>query len=313
MKYVFIINPIAGDGKFVDNLEKQIKDCFTKTTDDFEIYETINKGDGKKRVIELCETKKDITFVSCGGDGTIHEIINGMAGYKNATLAIMPLGSGNDFVRNFDNFQAFLDIEAIISGHTEKIDLLKVNDEYVITVGNVGYDADVAFNMTKFKSVPLLTGRGRYNVSLIYSLIHKLGKELVYEFDDGTVMSHNLLLGVVANGQTYGSGYMCAPYATIDDGILDVCLMKKMSRFKILQMINSYKNGNHIEDPNLVDYAIYKKCKSVRLTSENDIHLCVDGELMGGKDFYFQCMEKKLNFLIPKGAKIIEGRKKTNN
>jgi len=310
MKYVFIINPKAGDGKFVENIESKILACFSKNNHQYEIHKTVNKGDANKCVKTLCKTGEEITFVSCGGDGTIHEIINSMIAYDNAKLAIMPLGSGNDFVRNFENTEKFMDIDAIIKGKTEKIDLLKVNGEYVATVGNVGYDADVAFNMTKFKRCPLLTGRGRYNISLIYSLIHKIGKELTYTFDDGTVMVHNLLLGVVANGQTYGSGYKCAPYASINDGILDVCLMKKMTRIQIVQMINSYKNGNHLDDKKLSNYMIYKKCKNVRLTSEKDIHLCVDGELMEGNDFYFECIEKGIKFVMPEGSKIIQGRKK---
>lgn len=309
MKYVFIVNPIAGDGKFVANVENQIRECFSKNDHEFEIYETINKGDGKKHVKMLCDTGEKITFVSCGGDGTIHEIINGMMGYENASLAIMPFGSGNDFIRNFENFQSFLSVESIVKGQTKKVDLIKVNGVYVASVGNVGYDADVAFNMSKFKKVPFLTGRGRYNISLIYSLIHKLGKKLKYKFDDGTVLSDDLLLGVVANGQTYGSGYKCAPYASVNDGVLDVCLIRKMSRLRIMNMVKSYKNGNHMEDKRLDNYTIYKKCKNVRLTSESDLHLCIDGELMSGKEFYFECVENAINFIIPEKSGIVKARK----
>lgn len=308
MKYIFLVNPTAGDGKFVESLELKIKSVFSNGGYEYEIYETTGKDKAKRFMKDRCLRGEELVFVSCGGDGTIHNIINSIVGYENASLAVMPFGSGNDFIRNFSDIESYLDLNNLINGRKEKIDLMKVNEEYVASVGNVGFDADVAFNMTKFKKIKVLTGRGRYNVSLFYSMMHKLGKNLKYYFDDGTVLSENLTLGVVANGQTYGSGYMCAPYASVDDGILDICLMKIMTRRTMIRLIDIYKHGNHLDDERMRKYVIYKKSKTVKLESKTDINLCVDGELMCGKVFNFKCEHDAINFIIPLSSKIVHGR-----
>ncbi|MEJ1730809.1 diacylglycerol kinase family protein, partial [Escherichia coli] len=94
-----------------------------------------------------------------------HEIINGAFGYKNVSVGVIPVGSGNDFIKNFTNPAYFSDINLQTEGKSLELDLLKANDEYVASVLNIGLDADVAFNMNKFKKIPFINGPTRYYLS----------------------------------------------------------------------------------------------------------------------------------------------------
>ena len=86
------------------------------------------------------ESSERLRFYACGGDGTLGEVVNGAAGQVNAEVGLIPIGTGNDFVRNFADAGDFFDIEAQVMGEARAIDLIKCNDRYGINVVNVGFD-----------------------------------------------------------------------------------------------------------------------------------------------------------------------------
>ncbi|WP_326910390.1 diacylglycerol/lipid kinase family protein [Sedimentibacter sp. MB31-C6] len=304
MKHIFIVNPVAGKGKYqleiIKNIENQL---YGKT--DFEIYITKSKEDVKRYVISKCKENVSMVLYACGGDGTLHDVINSAQDYEQVNIGIIPCGTGNDYVKNFENYYNFNDVIAQIEGSKVELDLIKVNDEYAASVCNIGFDADAAFNMHKFKSIPFITGTGCYILSVLYSLTKKLGKNLEVEVDDKIKFNGKFLLGVIANGNSYGGGYKCAPKAIINDGIIDICFIDKISRFKILGLINEYKIGKHLENENIKKYVTYKKCKTVRMKCDNPINLCIDGESSIHNELFFEISHKSLRFWIPKGTKPI--------
>ncbi|HAQ40909.1 MAG TPA: lipid kinase, partial [Clostridiales bacterium] len=117
-------------------------------------------------------------FYACGGDGTLHEVVNAACGFNHVSVGVIPCGSGNDFIKNFDNADNFHSIESQINGKSVNLDLIKVMNEFAVSVCNIGFDADAAFNMHKFKKVPFVSGSGRYFLSVFYCLMKKLGKNL---------------------------------------------------------------------------------------------------------------------------------------
>ena len=306
MKHIFIINPVAGNGKYQIGLEKSILNCFENSNCEYEIYFTKGKGDCQNFVRKKCEDKIPYTFYACGGDGTLHEVINVACKYNHVTVGLIPCGSGNDFVKNFTGNENFFDINSQINGSTISIDLIKVKDEYAASVCNIGFDADVAFNMHKFKKIPYISGPSCYFLSVLYCLLKRLGKPLEVEFDDGQVVRDNFLLSVVANGNYYGGGYKCAPYAGINDGYLDVCLVNKVSRFKILNLIDKYKKGLHMVDEETKKICIYKKCKWVKIKSNLPINLCIDGESYVYNEIEFEIAQGTVNFNLPKNSQLCE-------
>ncbi|KAF5040057.1 Diacylglycerol kinase [bioreactor metagenome] len=304
MRHIFIINPVAGKGRSQSEIASNINSLLQNKEIQYEIYYTRYKGDAKSFVDSKCTDKSPVVFYACGGDGTLHEVINAAVSYSHASVGVIPCGSGNDFVKNFNNHYLFGDIAAQVSGETVKLDMIKAQNEYAASVCNIGFDADAAFNMHKFKKIPFITGSGCYILSVLYCLLKKLGKKLKVVLDDDYTFEGTFLLGVAANGHSYGGGYKCAPKALINDGVIDVCFVNKMSRFKILGLIGSYKNGTHLENEKLKDYITYKKCKTVKIISQESINLCVDGENYVFEEIDFEIVPESLNFRLPKGVTV---------
>jgi YegS/Rv2252/BmrU family lipid kinase len=306
MKHIFIINPIAGNGKYQIELESSIHRYFNNDKGRYDVYITKGKGDSQHYIEEKCKENKAYTFYSCGGDGTLHEIINVAYKYKHVNVALIPCGSGNDFVKNFTNNNNFYDIASLVNGTAIYVDLVKVNDRYSTSVCNIGFDADVAYNMDKFRKIPFISGPTRYLLSVVYCLVKKLGNYLEIKFDDGTVIQDDFLLSVAANGMFYGGGYKCAPYASINDNLIDVVLINKVSRFKIMNLINKYKRGEHLIDEGVKKVCTYKKCEELLIKSKSSINVCIDGENYSYDQVKLKIEKAAINFVIPKGSQICE-------
>ena len=277
MKYIFIINPKSGK----KDSTVYIKDYLEKNYNDlkYEIYNTKAVGDAIKYVKNVCEAKEEpITFIACGGDGTLNEVINGVYGYNDVYVSVYPCGSGNDFVKVFGKTNHFLDLNKIINGENRVIDVLKVNNRYTINMCNLGFDASVAYKMHVFRKWPLVSGKGAYNLALAFSLIFKMKHKCVIEIDGEEIFNGNMLLTAIGNGLCCGGGYYCLPKAIIDDGKMDVVFIKKISRFTFIKLVKKYKNGTYLDDPRYYKFITYKKCKTLTLKSQKDIAYSLDGE-----------------------------------
>lgn len=304
MRHIFIINPVAGDGKYQDDIVSNIHAWLKNKKIEYEVYFTKYKGDIKDYLRNKCLDKVPSVFYACGGDGTLHEVVNAACGFDHVSVGVIPCGSGNDFIKNFDNADNFHSIESQIHGESINLDLIKVMDEFAVSVCNIGFDADAAFNMHKFKKVPFVSGSGRYFLSVFYCLMKKLGKDLEIIIDNKTKLKGSFLLGVAANGHSYGGGYKCAPLAVINDGIMDLCLVNKLSRFKIMGFIGSYKNGTHLENPKLKKSINYYKCRNVKIKSNEPLNICIDGESYIYNEVELSSEKNALRFWLPKGTQV---------
>ncbi len=311
MRHIFIINPVAGKGNYQQDIENNINNFLKNKEIEYEIYYTKFKGDINDFVISKCKDEVSTVFYACGGDGTLHEVINAARNFKHVSIGVIPCGSGNDFVKNFENSNYFQNIDAQIQGQTVSLDLVKANEEYAVSVCNVGFDADAAFNMHKFKKIPFITGSGCYILSVFYCLLKPLGKNLNVVIDGSSELKGSFLLGVIANGHSYGGGYKCAPLAEVNDGIMDMCFVYKISRLKIISLIKSYKAGDHLESLKFKKYITYKKCKHVKIVSKEIVTLCIDGENYACDEFDFEIVPNALNFWLPKGVKVQKFKKST--
>jgi diacylglycerol kinase (ATP) len=303
MRHIFIINPIAGNGKLQEKLIKTIDLELEGKEIDYEVYVTKSKEDTRSFARRKCQEEKSAVLYSCGGDGTLHEIINGAFGYKNVSVGVIPVGSGNDFIKNFTNPAYFSDINLQTEGKSLELDLLKANDEYVASVLNIGLDADVAFNMNKFKKIPFINGPTRYYLSIFYSLAGKLGKQIEVTTDKD-VIKGTFLIGVVANGQYYGGGYKCAPLAELNDGILDLCFVENISRPKIVTLLGSYKKGEHLENPKINKYLTYDKLNSAMIKFNEPTNVCMDGDRFIYSEISISTERNALRFWLPNGVRL---------
>ena len=305
MKHIFIINPKAGKGKATE-LIPFIYEFFKDKSEEFIIRLTEYPGHATEIAKEY-SVSGDCRIYSVGGDGTVNEVVNGIAGTQSS-LGVIPAGSGNDFIRSIANpsdIQA--DIRDItirtINGEDKYIDLAKVNDKYFINISSIGFDADVVFNADKFKKVPGITGSMAYVISIIYTVLRKKISKVKLRIDDRE-MKLNLLLAAIANGRFYGGGMLAAPEAKIDDGLFDICLVGEASRFMILRLFPMYIKGQHGK----LAEVEFLRGKKILIESEEELSLNIDGEIFSSSKIDFEIIEKGIKVILPKDASITQLR-----
>lgn len=298
MKHIFIINPTAGKGKSLE-LVPFIKEYFEDNAEEYVIKVTLYPGHATHIAREY-STSENCRIYSVGGDGTINEIVNGMAGTESS-LGVIPTGSGNDFIRSF---QEETDIKKLlvntINGDEKRIDLARVNEKYFLNISSIGFDANVVYNSDKFKKLPGVSGSMAYLISIIYSVFEKKICDVNIDID-GNKMKKKVLLAAIANGKYYGGGIIPTPDAKIDDGLFDICLVSDMSRFQILRLFPKYIKGLHGQ----LKQASFFKAKKITIESEDDLCVNIDGELMSARIINFEILEKAIKVVFP--AKEVRG------
>lgn len=302
MKHIFVINPNAGKKDRYEEISSLLKKY--DGIIDYETYRTTCKGDGREFVKNYLLThpkEETYRFYAIGGDGSLHDVVNGAYEFPNAEVACYPSGSGNDFIKNFDNHEGFRNLDSLINGHVKKVDLLKANNKVSINIFNYGFDGEVTFKMHRIKKWPLMSGNGAYNVAAFASLLLNMSTKMKITLDEEVIFDDKGLLIAVANGHTYGGGYKCAPESKVDDGLIDVCLIKKISRFKAPSLMSIYKRGEHISNKKLEGKVIYKKCKHVTIESPNPVAYAIDGEVFREKFIDITILPLALNFVLPEG------------
>ncbi|HEX2926621.1 MAG TPA: diacylglycerol kinase family protein, partial [Ruminiclostridium sp.] len=231
---------------------------------------------------------------SIGGDGTVNEIVNGIAGTSSA-LGVIPTGSGNDFIRSLHSETDVRKVIAgTIAGIEKSIDLARVNDKYFVNISSIGFDANVVFNAIKFKKKPGITGSMAYLLSIIYTVFkHKICNIKVDI--DGEQIRIRALLAAIANGKYYGGGMIPAPEAVIDDGLLDICLVSEVSRVKILNLFPKYMKGEH----GVIKQVSFHRGRKIRIEGDEDLCLNIDGEIVSARTIDYEVIEAGIKVIMP--------------
>ena len=245
-------------------------------------------------------------FIAFGGDGTLNEVTEGVWLSKNphAEIACVPCGSGNDFIRNFGTQSDFLNLDALIRGHAVVIDLMRTHRGVSAAICSVGIDADIAYGIPRFRRVPLCGGHMAYNLSILQRLCGKMGRRMLVDLD-GRRMEETLLIATVCNGSYYGGGFCAAPQADLHDGLLDVILVKKISRVHLAGVLAKYKKGEHIDGTEVA--APYRsimqhyRARHVRIQPCDGKSAIVnaDGECRREKMLDVQALERAAAFVLP--------------
>lgn len=298
MKIYFIVNPASGQGKAYRTIERLLENA----SFEYEIYLTTAPLDAVRFVKEKCEQHKDETvrFVACGGDGTLNEVVNGAVGYDNAEITCCPCGSGNDYVKYYGGADKFTDVEALATAPAYPVDLIKVNDTYSINVVNFGFDTCVLKTMLKVKRMKIIGGKNAYNTGVITAVLTAIHNKATL-YADGELLNKDgkFLLCTVANGNYIGGKYRCAPKSKNNDGLMDVCLFKPLSRFKLVQLIDAYEKGEHLDDGRFKLIVKYRRCKKLDVTAPEGFSISVDGELQETNKFSCEIVPGAVRFAAP--------------
>ena len=307
MKHVFIINPEAGKSggarALIPAIEKAAADFPEK---EIQIYETKAPLDAIRYARETALAEEgEIRFYACGGDGTLGEVVNGINGLKNASVGCVPVGSGNDFVRNFTGPEgSFLNIESQVFGEEASIDLIAWNDSVCINMLNIGFDCDVVAEAERLKKKKFFRGFTAYLGGVFVALSKKYGFPLSATFDGVKKTEGEMLLLAVANGSYCGGGFHSALAARLDDGLMDAYLIHKISRAKFMTLLPCYKSGKYVNKKRAQDCVEHIRCREIELSSPR-LHLCSDGEVYSLEKASIKILPGAVRFIIPRGCDFI--------
>jgi YegS/Rv2252/BmrU family lipid kinase len=243
-------------------------------------------------------------FICIGGDGTINEIANSAPGNTNVEFGVIPNGSGNDFVRNFTGKKNFYDIDAQIDGTAVALDLIKCNEYYCVNMVNIGFDCAVVKEADKLKKVKFLTPGISYILGVFVVLFRKFGTKMRLVFDDGEIIEKEFTLTAIGNGKFCGGGFMAAPRALLNDGLLDICAVDKISRLTFIKLVGSYKKGTHLINKGTKKVINYRRTSHFKMEFEAPLPICIDGEIKGAKSVDFSIVPGGFNFVVPKDCEL---------
>ena len=305
MKYYFIVNPNAGKKQGLKLIESQIEALSeaAKEGNEFITYLTKAPGHATELVKEIISDAagEEIVIFACGGDGTCFEVLNGIVPHQNVRMGILPVGSCNDFLKSFPQYD-FANLENLINASYVITDVIKVNDEYCLNVANFGFDArtndDQLKLRYKFKNV-----KTAYNVALAKNILSPLGDKVLIKANNQTFFEGKSLLFACANAQFYGGGYKCAPHADLTDGLIDLVVVKKISVLKFIRLVKYYKQGIHLDDPRFNEIVYFIQTPSIEINSEKELVAAFDGETRNDTHYEISILNKALKFVVPKESK----------
>ncbi|QVK17206.1 diacylglycerol kinase family lipid kinase [Mycoplasmatota bacterium] len=287
MKYLFAVNPVSGKNKAKAKMN-QLAILLRDNNIDFMTYETQPyqyANDLKSIILE-----NNITHVfAVGGDGTAHEVLNAIVGL-DVFFGVIPFGSGNDFARVLRLPKKIDKVFNMIEKNQHVvIDVGQVKGRYFLNYISFGFDVAILKQSVKFKR--FLHGGLAYLCAVISTLITY--KCEYYKINDE---EKRLYLSTIHNGKFYGGGMKINPFSEINDGILDLCTVKKMNRFKLLLLFPSVFSGKHFKFKKLVKFE--SKRHFLIETNEDSVVCGIDGELYE----FDSPIEVKI---IPKSVKMI--------
>ncbi|MEG2698033.1 MAG: diacylglycerol kinase family protein [Ruthenibacterium sp.] len=304
MKHVFIVNPVSGKVNADVYYVPKIKAAAEAAGLDWEVRRTEYKGHAVSLAREYGESGASVRLYACGGDGTLNEVFTGGYPYSNVEIASIPCGSGNDFVRNYGGSELFLDLADNMAGTAIPIDLVSVNGGISAAISSIGIDSEIAYCIPKYRHLPLVGGHMAYSISIAECLCKHIGRKLRVEID-GEVVEDTLLIATVCNGVAYGGGFMASPNADLEDGLLEVILVKKMGRLRLAGLLSTYKAGAHLQDdavvPSLRSVMTYCKAKKVNITplDGESVIVNIDGECTIAQELCAEILPLAARFVLP--------------
>ncbi len=297
MTHLFIINPAAGSRNQTEDYRKKIAKACEARGLEYRIEVSGAPGQCRKIANRAARSGEEYRIYSCGGDGTMNEIVGGVAGYDNVAVTMFSGGSGNDFVRIFDDVEAFKDLDRLLDADETRFSLIKCNDDYCLNICSVGLDARIGTDVANYKRLPLLSGFRAYAASTVVNVIRGISEHYVVEVNGERIDGKQTLI-CACNGRFYGGGFNPVPDADPSDNKLEVLVVRDVSRLKVAQVIGAYKNGKYKDFPELIRHF---STDHVKIICDKPTSINLDGELRTAQMVDIRLAQEKLRFFYPKG------------
>ncbi len=297
MTHLFIINPAAGSRDRTEKYSAMIRAACESRGLDCRIAVSAAPGDCTRLAREAAQSGTQCRIYACGGDGTLNEVVAGAAGYDNVSVSVFSSGSGNDFVKLFDDPKAFYDLDRLLDCQVAEFDLIQCNEDLALNICSVGLDARIGTDVASYKRIPLLSGFRAYAVSTVVNVIRGIGEHYTVEINGQRIDGKHTMI-CVCNGRYYGGGFNPVPEADPTDGLLDVLLVKQVSRLQVPGVIGKYKAGRYAELPHLVQHI---RTRELTVHCDRPTPINLDGELRTAQTVHMAVADKKIRFAYPKG------------
>src|SRR3990172_344761 len=278
-KVKLILNPMADMGrawKTANDLRPIAQEIKGELTWSGTVYPTHAIELAKQAVQEGCDM-----VIGRGGDGTVHEVINGLMQVpenKRPVMGIVPIGSGNDFAYSMGITQksSHALAHALKAENIQPVDIGLMTDEqgrkeYFDNSLGIGFDAVVTIRSHK---LPIVRGFLMYLTAVIQTIILNHDPSFMQIETDGQKWEQNNLLLTMCNGPREGGGFMIAPEAKIDDGILHYTMIKKVSRLMMFRLVPAVMKGTH----GRFKQVTIGTCRKMSITADRPLYIHADGE-----------------------------------
>ncbi len=278
-----VLNPAAGRGA-AGRRRGEIEAALRGTGVPFTIQQTHARGGATELAWQAIEGGAH-TVVAVGGDGTINEVVNGIKGAETTTkrrarLAIIPLGTGSDFIKALDGMLAndiAGGVQRATAGRVRPLDLglVRVNDDaprYFINAVGAGFDAQVAAESIKIHN---LTGFAVYLLSIARALRSYRTDTMTVEYEQQRV-SRRLMFANVGNGRCQAAGLWMTPDALLDDGLLDLCLVDNLRLDQIVRYLPLLMRGKHT----MLPVVTMGRTAKLTITPRTPVPVQADGEVI---------------------------------
>lgn len=293
-KFYIIVNPHGGGANGNRILEK-VKPIFKKSNCELAILETNFRGHAKKYANELPFKGFDGLCI-IGGDGSMHEIVNGMLTRKDKKkipIGIITGGTGNSFMRDVDCLNPEEAAMRILKGIKRPIDIAKINanGETIFAFNIVGWGMATDINLIAEKL--RWFGNQRYNIASIIEVFRNR-ERLARIKIDGKMMAgdYGIILGCLTKHT--GRGMKMAPLARLDDGLIDLVIARKPGKIKMLKLFSKIFSGKHIGNPIFE----YHQVKEFSILPNDDSPLNIDGEMIGSTPFNVKVIKNGIEVLV---------------
>ncbi|TWU27862.1 diacylglycerol/lipid kinase family protein [Bythopirellula polymerisocia] len=290
-RYAVIMNPYGGNGR-ASAVWEQVAPLFANSGVETVVYATENQGHGRVLAQTLDPLTHDAICI-VGGDGTVHEVANGLLAREDQArfdLGFIPAGTGNTLHDHLGLRDAEQAAKTILRGMTRAIDVVRLTTQgepvYCVNIVGWGAISDIASLAERFR--PL--GKLRYSAATLCQICRPRLRKAKLTLD-GMMSQDEFLLVIACNTKKTGTGMMIAPRAEIDDGKIDVVVLRRASRWQMSQLFRAIFDGSHLSLP----FVEYHQVRSFGIDSETCDTLNLDGELTGTTPFSAEVLPRVLN------------------
>lgn len=303
MEHLFIVNPIAGGRNATPEIRKKVEAAFASRSDTYEIYVTKAPMDATSKIREAAASAEHLRVYACGGDGTFNECVCGAAHLPNVAVCPFPTGTGNDFCRMFgDEKDLYRDLDALLGGSEQPIDLIDCNGRYSANICSVGIDARIGTDVHKYSHLPIVGGAAGYVISAIVNVFKGINRKMVIKCGDYFAEGCFSLV-CACNGRFYGGGFNPSLSAMPNDGILDILVAGRVSLLELPLIIGKYAAG---KSDDLPKYITHLRSDNIEIGFEDENVINVDGEALFSRIAKLRVDPLALNLIVPHGMRFFE-------